>query len=218
MENFNWISYRLTPKEENDFYLLVKKNKGDLNKSFNKSINENIKMIAEVIAVIKKSENEKWDDIREIWNTIGHICYISYDFKVIVKALLNEEDNEKEKLLLRFASTHLYESMTKIVKFLGANFSKQLFNLKIDHELLEELSKIRTKFQDFKETHQNDFDRVRNTIGSHRDTDIVVFHNVLNAIEKTPIIRIIMEFDALLNESGVVVTKIMNVTAKMKTR
>lgn len=218
MAVFKWESYRLNIDEEKTLYSLINSSWDTLEKQFIKTKNNLIEMIELTKRVIEDAENKNWMDIKEIWNTIGNILYISYDFKLIIEQLCKKTEKDIETLFLRFACIHLYESSKNITDLLGSNFSKEVVKIGVSNEIISELSEIRKKLHGFFEEHKDDFGLIRNTISAHRDKQFLTFYDIFTSLENIPIMRIVFEFDNLLNEAGIVVGAIMRDSTYLKTK
>jgi hypothetical protein len=194
-----------------EFERLLKLDKNQLLKTFEKTRSDLITMSDEVKKVVVHAEYNNWKEIKEVWNVIGFIVLASLDLKTYIEIMLRSDDVIHKIAITRMIYTQIYEIADDLTHMTNINFTDSMKKIECD-ELVNELYEKRKLLSDFKKKYDKELVAVRSTVGAHREQNYVEFHNMLTNLDYTASLRIVVLFDSILNELGVTTKKIMDST------
>ena len=168
------------------------------------------KTLEVISARLREAKKQNLYNVELIWNAAGYINTCSFDLAVAGEALMFERDAWKRRYYSRMAAVNIYEASLDIPKIVGKEFRYEVCKLPRGSEFIEELGSTLKKFNKFRINNSAWLKDVRVCCAAHRDKDISEQLRVIFEISPTKVLKIMAEFDALLNELGSIFQKGMN--------
>jgi len=192
----SWDKYKLDDIEEG----LVEKS-NDLKLHFNQSYINLEDKINTVLEVVKHADGkeEKWNDIKYIWNLAGFILMTSLDLKICCESLLQDNGFGKKELQYKNLCVIIYETSEDIEQLIGhRDFFEACKNLNISEEAITNLKLSKKALSKFKTEHQKSLKEIRLVVGAHRDHDFLKQLKAYESFSLAPFIKFVLEYDRIL--------------------
>lgn len=197
-------------KEDKDLNSLISQNEKKLRKDFHNKLITLEKTLEVIAAGLKEAKKQKLRNVELIWNAAGYINTCSFDLAVTGEALMFEKDAWKRRYYSRMAAVNIFEASLDIPKITGKEFRAEVSQLSGGSEFIEELDSKLKKINKFKTNNSAWLKDVRVCCAAHRDNDLSEQLRVIFEISPTKVLKVMAEFDALLNELGPTLQKGMN--------
>ncbi len=191
--------------EDLDLNVLLVKNEKSLRKKFKTKFITLEKTLEVIAASVKEAKKQKLKPAIHIWNTAGYINTCSFDLAVAGEALLFEQDPWKKRYYSRMIAVNIYEASKDIPNMVGKEFRIQMSSLTGGKEFIEELGKMVKKINKFKSNHSSWLKDIRLCCAAHRDQELGEQLRIVFEISPTKVMKVMAEFDALLNDLGAAV-------------
>jgi hypothetical protein len=189
----------------------IKANKLILIKSFENNFNIQENTLELFVNGIKHSDSNRFYDKKLIWNLAGFINIVSFDLKIIGKDLTFAESEYQKRLYCRIACLVIYEAINDIFKLLGRDFNKLFTGKILNKEIEQQLKIIRQNLNLYKSTNFEKLKAIRNVAIAHRDIDLLKQIEQIENINWSEIIKLLTEFDKILNALGSTLQQIINI-------
>lgn len=189
-------------KEDGDVIKYIAENEAYLRKAFSDKLVKLEKTLEVIAAGTKEAEKQNLKPVAQIWNISGYINTCSLDLAVTGEALMFEADPWKRRYYARMGAVNVYEASLDIPKMVGKEFRSMTLTLPGGDQFLEELSKKIKKFNNFRSHHASWLKDIRVCCAAHRDQQLSEQLRIVFEIGPTKTLKIMAEFDSLLNELG----------------
>lgn len=164
-----------------------------------------------IISGLRHTEYNDFKDSGLIWNIAGYVNIISYDLKIITKDLTFSRNEWQKRHYSRQACLIIYESIDDLFKLLGKEFV-ELTKTRLDiAELQADLKEIRTDLNTFKSGYFEKLKNIRNVSIAHRDNQVLNQIELIQQINWSDSIGMIMQYDVILNNLGRFLTKLISI-------
>lgn len=148
------------------------------------------------------AKRKAFDDNLAIWNLCGHIQLTSIQVKDVQKRLYAAETNELQKrIAIGDASLLIYESSKVIIDCTGKQFVDFL-NKVLGQEDLSDFKSLRKDLTTFREDNSKNLKDVRVTNVAHRDKDILNQIDVIEELNWSDCIKLLLDYEKILNDFG----------------
>jgi hypothetical protein len=155
----------------------------------------------EFIKGIKECDIKSLPNTKIVWNLSAFVNIISIDLKIITRDLALAEDDWSQRHYIRQAYLLIYE-------FYKTYYAEQkdyyiLINEKLDiTELNAEKHEIIISLREYKKQYEKIFYAIRNTTIAHRNQDVLLQVEMIENLNYSEAIEIIIKFDTILNQLG----------------
>lgn len=172
-----------------------------LSKDIAKNIAYQQTTLDEFVKGINECDKKELRNTKIIWNLSAFVNIISIDLKIITRDLVLAEDDWTQRHYIRQAYLLIYE------------FYNTYYNEQKDYYVLinEKLNIIELDFQkndvvkllrEFKKQYEKTFRVIRNTTIAHRDKDVMLQIEMIENLNYSDAIEIILKFDTIINKLG----------------
>lgn len=201
------MNYRKTGVDKN----LMLKMKG-FEKQLSTDIANNITnqqlTLDEFIKGIKECDIKSLPNTKIVWNLSAFVNIISIDLKIITRDLALAEDDWSQRHYIRQAYLLIHE-------FYKTYYAEQksyyiLINEKLNiTELNVEKQEVVKSLREYKKQYEKTFYAIRNTTIAHRDQDVMHQVEMIENLNYSEAIEIIINFDTILNQLGKFMQKVI---------
>lgn len=195
---------------------LINENEDSLRESFKTKFITLEKTLEVIASGLKEAKKQKLKPVIYIWNIAGYINTCSFDLAVTGESLMFEHDAWKKRYYSRMAAVNIYEASMDIPNMVGKEFRVQAQGLPGGDEFISELGTKVKKVNKFKSNHASWLKDIRLCCAAHRDQELSEQLRVVFEISPTKVLKVMAEFDSLLNELGIVLQSGMNLLPKRK--
>ncbi|MHB8151201.1 MAG: hypothetical protein ACYDIB_13685, partial [Desulfobulbia bacterium] len=186
-------------KEVNGFIL---ENRDSLAIQFSKKRVKLEKTLEVIAAGVRETQKQRVLPMEHIWNAAGYINTCSFDLAVAGEALILEDDYWKRRYFSRMAAINIYEASIDIPNIVGKEFRTEVARLPDGEGFLKGLGQEIKKLHTFRAAHALWLKDIRVCCAAHRDKALREQLRIVFEISPTKVLRVMAEFDALLNELG----------------
>jgi len=164
----------------------------------------------EFIKGVKECDNKGFINTKVIWNLSAFINIISIDLKIITRDLALAEDDWCQRHYIRQAYLLIYE-------FYKTYYSEQkdfyiLVNEKLNIDKLEvQRQEIIRSLREYKKQYEKTFCTIRNTTIAHRNINVLLQVEMIEELNYSEALEIIMAFDNNLNHLGQFMQKVIDI-------
>ena len=162
---------------------------------------------------IQQCEKKGLRNTKLIWNMSALINIISMDLKIIQRDLYFSKDFWAQRYYIRQAYLLIYE-------FFKSYYSEQkdfyeVINTKLDISLfVAEKDSIIKDLREYRKKYEKVFYNVRNAAVAHREVNIMAQIEVIENLNFSEAIEIILKFNELLNSLGSFLKKVIDLGLK----
>ena len=188
--------------EDQEVLDYIHKNEKMLRKTFNEKLETLEKTLEVMVAGVNEAKRQKLKSLECVWNFSGYINSTSFDLAVTGEALMFESNQWKKRYYGRMASVNIFEACLDIPNMTGKAFRKEASKLQGGEEFLVLLGSKIKKLKKFQSENSAWLKKVRLYCAAHREQDLSKQLDVMFNMSPTKILKIMAEFDALLNEFG----------------
>lgn len=196
--------------EDQELIAFIERNEERLRELFRNKLITLEKTLEVIAAGLKEAKKQKLHNIELIWNAAGYVNTCSFDLAVTGEALMFERDAWKRRYYSRMAAVNIYEASLDLLKITGKEFRSEICGLPGGSGFVEELGNKLKKVNKFRANNSAWLKDVRVCCAAHRDNNLSEQLRVVFEISPTKVLKVMAEFDALLNELGPIFQKGMN--------
>ena len=200
--------------EDNEVLEYILRNEKSLKKDFNAKLITLEKTLEVIFEGVKEAKKQKIKPVEYIWNMAGYINICSFDLAVAGEALMFEKDPWKRRYFSRMAAVNIYEASLDLPNMAGKEYRLEVQKLPEGKQFLDALGVKIKKIGKFKSNHAAWLKDIRLCCSAHRDQQLGEQLRIVFEIEPTKALKIMAEFDSLLNELGVIIQSGMELLPK----
>jgi hypothetical protein len=195
---------------DTDLEKLIDDDKVNMVETYIKNYRTQEQTLDAIITGLRHTQLNNFEDSKLIWNIAGYVNIISYDLKIITRDLTFSRNEWQKRHYSRQACLIIYESIDDIFKLLGKEFVDLTKNRLDITELEVDLKNIRKDLNNFKKGYSEKLNIIRNVSIAHRDNEVLKQIEIIQQINWSDSIGMIMQYDVILNNLGRFLTKLMN--------
>ena len=196
--------------EDQEIIAFIQNNESSLRESW-KGKCETLERTLEVISEgVKEAKRQKIKSVEFIWNLAGYINTVSFDLAVAGESLMFENDSWKRRYYSRMAAVNIFEASLDLPNMAGRKFRKEVATLPNGDEFIKHLGAKLKKVSKFKSENSGWLKEIRIYCSAHRDQDLGEQLRIVFDISPAKILRVMAEFDNILNELGNILQSGMN--------
>ena len=155
------------------------------------------------------AKKKAFNDNLVIWNLCGHIQLTSIQVKDVQKRLYAGETNElRKRLAIGDASLLVYETSKVMIDCTGKEFMEFL-NKVLDQEELDVFKSLRKGLTTFREENSKYLKDIRVKSVAHRDTDILNQVDIIEGLNWSDCIQLLLDYEKILNDFGTFLTSLI---------
>lgn len=155
------------------------------------------------------ANRKAFSDNLAIWNLCGHIQLTSIQVKDVQKRLYAEGTNElQRRIAIGDASLLVYESSKVIMDCAGKDFL-QFLNKVLNRVELDNFKSLRKELTTFREENSKYLKDIRVKNVAHRDADILNQIDVIEELNWTDCIKLLLDYEKILNDFGAFLTSLI---------
>ena len=162
---------------------------------------------------VQTASKLKFESSRVIWNTACFVNILSYDLKVIVRAMMHSKREWEKRVYARQGALLIYEATNDLFELLGKSFRDIIATLPDKGSIEASLTEIRADLNSFKNMNFDKIKEIRHVAAAHRDQDTLKLLQTIYSISWTDSFNICSAFDKIVNKLGVV---LQTLTARVK--
>jgi len=156
--------------------------------------------IAAVRALLKEARNCGSKNLDAVHNVGLYILLLERDLSAYNALLFLSKSTWHQQFAARGMAVLLYEGCEDILKLLGKAYRICLTDLGLGQLWFQELNRITSGFNSFKQMHFQFLKGVRNYVGAHREKDALVQIEFLDGLNPVEVYRLGAAFSAPLND------------------
>ena len=149
-----------------------------------------------------------FEDNLTIWNLCGHIQITSYQVKSIQKRLYSDDNELHKRMTVGEASLLIYESSKIIIDCTGKSFMDFLTKVLLSDKLCD-FKSLRKELTVFRESNSSNLKDVRVKNVAHRDSDLLNQIDVIEELNWSDCVQLLLDYEQILNKFGVFLTSII---------
>jgi hypothetical protein len=162
---------------------------------------------------VQTASKLKFESSRIVWNAACFVNILSYDLKIIVRAMMNSKREWEKRMYARQGALLIYEAINDIFELLGKSFRDIIATLPDKESIEASLIEIRTSLNSFKDMNFDKIKEIRHVAAAHRDQDTLKLLQTIYSISWTDSFNICSAFDKIVNKLGAV---LQTLTARVK--
>ncbi len=197
-------------KIDTDLEKLIADDKANMAATYEKNFQTQEQTLGLIVSSLRHSDFNNFKDSKTIWNIAGYVNIISYDLKIITRDLTFSQNEWQKRHYARQACLIIYESIDDLFKLLGKEFIDLTKNRLDITELQTDLKEIRQELNTFKSGYSEKLNEIRNVSIAHRDNEVLKQIELIQQINWSDAIGMIMQYDVILNKLGAFLTKLIN--------
>jgi len=188
--------------ENSDVDNYINDNQQSLRLRFSSKIETIEKTLEVVYAGVLEAKKQKNKPCEHTWNFAGYINIVSLDLAVAGEALMFEKNQWKKRYHSRMASVNIYEACLDIPNMTGKDFRSEVAKLHGGDEFLKSLGQVTKKIKKFQSDNAAWLKKIRLCCSAHRNQNLDTQLKVVFNISPTKALKLMADFDVLLNEFG----------------
>lgn len=204
MTNYN------TNSVDRDLEDLIAKDKSNMAETYEKNFQTQEHTLSVIVNGIKHAKLNSFKDSEIIWNISGYVNIISYDLKIITQDITFATGEWQKRHYIRQACLIIYESIDDLFNLLGKDFKDLTKNRLNITEFEADLTEIRKNLNIFKSSYSEILNKIRNVSIAHRDNEVLKQIEIIQQINWSNSIGMIMQYDVVLNDLGRFLQKLIN--------
>jgi hypothetical protein len=182
-------------------------------RKFRKAVGKKIKSIEDTLTTLrtekKRSKSNGAQSLEEVHNTGIYMVLFNLDLTVLMQQLVLEKSPTIRQVHAKHSATLIYELFNDFPEVFGRKLREILSKLPSSAAHDQKFKKIGLELRQFRKSHQNEFKKIRNSIGAHRDLDGELQISTLEKIDETEMIALIAEINEWFNQVTGLLTEII---------
>ena len=148
----------------------------------------------------KKTTEYGMEHYTRIYNVGLYLLLFEYDIAILKNDALFSIRKWKKKFVARQMAIQLYEASHDIPNLLGKEFRNSLSKIQLSDSELIEFNSITKEFNNFKNSHREILNKLRNHVGAHRSKDAAKQLDILDEVSLIQLMEYTGEFYEPLGE------------------
>ncbi len=189
-------------KDEIELEELIENQKSDLKRQFENSFRVNEESLRIILKAKSFAENSNEGLNMKFWNLAGFICIVSSDLKYAGFHLTVSKNPWEKRYFGRQVALIAYEATNDLFELLGTKFRESLKKIDRGNKYQSVLNSLTLKLNNYKAEYSKGLKEIRNVSIGHREQEISQQFEVIEQINWLEMIKMMKEFDEILNDLG----------------
>lgn len=190
--------YNITDTDREFQALLTKEKIAEFEKGFEKNFLTQEGTLQLLSLGVQVAADLKFESSRVIWNTACFVNVLSYDLKIIIRSMIYAQREWEKRVFARQAALLVYEAVNDLFDLLGKDLKEAVQKLSDSYFFEDQLKKIRSDLNSFKQSHFTALKEIRNVAAAHRDQDALKLVRAIYGISWIESFSIFSSFDRII--------------------